>query len=74
MSPCAITFQLESNTIYEQPLEGRYYRLELTLRNTFLTRRLSITVQYFMLLVCQDEKNTLTDKDAAGVSVFFSCV
>jgi len=42
--------------IVKRPLDGHCYCLELKLRNMFLPRRRSIIVQYFILLVCQDEK------------------
>jgi hypothetical protein len=39
------------------------------------SHRLNITVQYFILLVCQDEKNTLTDNDDAYVVItLFLCL
>jgi hypothetical protein len=58
----------------EQLLQGRYYRLELTLCDSFLPRRLNITAQYLILLVCREEKNTLIDKDAAYVVIaLFLC-
>jgi hypothetical protein len=42
--------------IVKRPLDGHYYWLELILRSMFLPRRRNIIVQYFILLLDQDEK------------------
>jgi hypothetical protein len=42
--------------IVKRPLDGHCYCLELILRIMFLPRRRNIIVQYFILLLDQDEK------------------
>jgi hypothetical protein len=42
--------------IVKRPPDGHYYCLELILRSMFSSRRRNIIVQYFILLLGQDEK------------------
>jgi len=55
----ASLFNLGNHTFWSEPetvsIIAQYYFLELVLRNMFLPRRFNISVQYFVLLVYQNE-------------------